>query len=151
MRGERAGDQAGCAGTCAEFFDGLDSGAFERGIVGEAEVIVGGKVKVSFSFDLDFWRLRRINLLQLSVKVWDAARSALNSIEGTVLLLHSRKASDPTSINLTKLHPFCWPGKGKGIMFCQNGTIRKHERLKSSLGPGAIDTEKYFDIVIRHY
>ncbi len=36
-------------------------------------------------------------------------------------------------------------------MFCQNGTIRKHERLKTSLGPNAIDTEKYFDIVIRHY
>ncbi|MGZ4963458.1 MAG: class II glutamine amidotransferase [Limisphaerales bacterium] len=83
--------------------------------------------------------------------VWDAARSALNSIEGTILLLHSRKASDPTSINLTKLHPFCWPGKGQGIMFCQNGTIRKHDRLKSSLGPDAIDTEKYFDIVIRNY
>jgi predicted glutamine amidotransferase len=83
--------------------------------------------------------------------VWDAARSALNSIEGTILLLHSRKASDPTSINLTKLHPFCWPGKGQGIMFCQNGTIRKHDRLKTSLGPEAIDTEKYFEIVIRHY
>jgi hypothetical protein len=36
-------------------------------------------------------------------------------------------------------------------MFCQNGTIRKHERLKTSLGPDAIDTEKYFDVVIKHY
>lgn len=82
---------------------------------------------------------------------WGISLKALGSIEGTLMLLHSRKASDPTTINLTKLHPFCWPGKGQGVMFCQNGTIRKHEKMQTRLPATAIDTEKYFDAVIKHY
>ncbi len=82
---------------------------------------------------------------------WGISLAALGSIKGTLMLLHSRKASDPTTINLTKLHPFCWPGKGHGVMFCQNGTIRKHEKMQTRLAPTAIDTEKYFDVVIKHF
>ncbi len=82
---------------------------------------------------------------------WAVALEAFGKIRGTLMLLHSRKASDPTTINLTKLHPFCWPGFGQGVMFCQNGTIRKHEKIQTRLDASAIDTEKYFDVVIRHY
>ena len=82
---------------------------------------------------------------------WDVSLSALGTIEGTLMLLHSRKASDPTTINLTKLHPFCRAGRGPGVMFCQNGTIRQHERMRTRLDGTAIDSEKYFDVVMRHY
>jgi predicted glutamine amidotransferase len=83
--------------------------------------------------------------------LWQGALGSLASVRGTAMLLHARKASDPTTINLTKLHPFCWPGTGAGLMFCQNGTIRKHENIPSRLDASAIDTEKYFDLVIQRY
>jgi predicted glutamine amidotransferase len=82
---------------------------------------------------------------------WDVSLAALAIIEGTLMLLHSRKASDPATVNLTKLHPFCRAGAGPGVMFCQNGTIRQHERMRTRLDASAIDTEKYFDVVLRHY
>lgn len=77
--------------------------------------------------------------------------NALGQFAGTACILHSRKASDPTTINITKLHPFCRPGEGAGIMFCQNGTIRKHEQIASDLGQDAIDSEKYFDLFMKHH
>jgi predicted glutamine amidotransferase len=84
--------------------------------------------------------------------IWEGALASLGAVRGTLLLLHARKASDPTSINLTKLHPFCWPGHGAGLMFCQNGTIRKHQNISCpNLEACAIDTEKYFDLVTRRY
>src|SRR5436305_1168709 len=83
--------------------------------------------------------------------IWDRSAAALGTISGTLMLLHARKASDPATVNLTKLHPFCRPGGGHGIMFCQNGTIRQHEKMQTQLDASAIDTEKYFDVVMRHY
>lgn len=83
--------------------------------------------------------------------IWEGALNSLRDVRGTLFLLHSRKASPGMAINLTKLHPFCWPGQDPGLMFCQNGTIRRPERLNTSLEPTAIDTERYFDIVLRHY
>jgi predicted glutamine amidotransferase len=82
---------------------------------------------------------------------WEVSQAALGMVKGTLMLLHSRKASDPATVNLTKLHPFCRPGHGQGVMFCQNGTIRKHEQMRSALDGSAIDTEKYFDVVMRYY
>jgi predicted glutamine amidotransferase len=81
---------------------------------------------------------------------WEVSLAALGTIEGTLMLLHSRKASDPATINLTKLHPFC-ADHGPGVMFCQNGTIRQPEKMRTHLDDSAIDTEKYFDVLTRHY
>ena len=82
---------------------------------------------------------------------WDVSVAALGTIESTLMLLHSRKASDPATRNLTKLHPFCRADRGPGVMFCQNGTIRQHEQMRTRLDDSAIDTEKYFDVVMRHF
>ncbi len=82
--------------------------------------------------------------------IWDNAFPSMSGIQGTVLILHARKASPGTPINLTKLHPFCCADEPPGVMFCQNGTIRKPERLSEGGNPSAIDTEKYFDRVIYH-
>jgi predicted glutamine amidotransferase len=81
-------------------------------------------------------------------EIWNAPLGTLGTIEGTILLLHSRKATDTTTINLTKLQPL--PGPGGSLMFCHNGSIMKHERLASSLYSSAIDSEKYFEIFLRH-
>ena len=83
--------------------------------------------------------------------VWKGSLEALGAARGTVMLLHSRKASDKSTINLTKLHPFSAPGKDAELMFCMNGTIRKHEKLSCNAGGCGIDTEKYFDLVRRRY
>jgi predicted glutamine amidotransferase len=83
--------------------------------------------------------------------VWEAPLSSLSSVRGTLLILHARKASDPATINLAKLHPFYWPGHGQGIMFCQNGTIRHHERLSVPASESLIDTEKYFSLVLTRF
>jgi predicted glutamine amidotransferase len=81
--------------------------------------------------------------------VWEGALDGLREVLATIMILHSRKASDRTTIELTKLHPFAWPGRPPGVMFCQNGTIRHHERLRTRAPGSAIDTEKYFDLVIQ--
>ena len=83
--------------------------------------------------------------------IWEGATGSLSTLTGTVLILHSRKASPGTAINLTKLHPFCWPGENPGLMFCQNGTIHRPDKLRGNFNSSAIDTEKYFDMVTGNY
>jgi predicted glutamine amidotransferase len=79
--------------------------------------------------------------------VWLGALDALGAASGTILLLHSRKASDPSTVNVTKLHPFCAPVRGAELMFCMNGTIQRHDKLSCGASGCGIDTEKYFDLV----
>jgi predicted glutamine amidotransferase len=83
--------------------------------------------------------------------IWEGALGVLGALRGTIMLLHTRKASDGGTINITKVHPFCAPGSGSGIVFCQNGTINRHDLLQTRLPASAIDTEKYFDIVLRRH
>lgn len=84
--------------------------------------------------------------------IWEGQVEAFRGLTGTAFLLHARQATPGMSINLTKLHPFCWPGTEPGLMFCQNGSIRRAQMLDTpTLPPDAIDSERYFDLVIREY
>lgn len=84
--------------------------------------------------------------------LWEGQYHSLRALRGNVFVLHARQATPGMTINLTKLHPFCWPGSHPGLMFCHNGSIRRAQLLNTpTLDAGAIDTERYFDLVIRHY
>jgi predicted glutamine amidotransferase len=85
--------------------------------------------------------------------IWESNLNAFHNVRGQIMLLHARKASDPATVNLGKLHPFyaSTGSDGPGLMFCQNGTIRDHYRLDTPPHPGAIDTEKYLAIVQKNY
>ena len=54
-RSEGAADQTGCAGACAEFFDGVNGGFFESVVIGQAEVIVGREVEERFAVHFYAW------------------------------------------------------------------------------------------------
>lgn len=124
------------------FFDALVEQALEGKVIGE---------KHGDGYGIAVLRNGHWLHVREQCPIWEAPGEQLGSLAGNILILHARLASDHSTINISKLHPFCWPGEQPGIMFCQNGTIREHQRLKSNLPPDAIDTERYFDVVIRHY
>ena len=68
MRCERTANQPGCAGTSAEFFNGLDCRFLQNRIVGQTEIIVGRKIQQRPAADLDARARRRIHAAQFAVQ-----------------------------------------------------------------------------------
>lgn len=56
------------AGAGAKLIDSVERRFLQRGVVGEAEIIVGRKIKKRFALDFDARALGRIHLVQLAVK-----------------------------------------------------------------------------------
>ena len=68
MRGERAANQPRGAGAGPIFFHGAGGGGFERRVIGQAEVIVGGKIEEGLAVDLDAGGLRGVHAAQFAVQ-----------------------------------------------------------------------------------
>lgn len=90
--------------------------------------------------------------------VWEGPLDGLGKLTGTIAVLHSRMATDETTINFTKLHPFRARAGGSDLVFCHNGSIYGHERLFPAAGLPAdtdpkdvIDTQAYFAMVCAEF
>ena len=74
MWSERSANQPRSARACAEFFNRLNRGFFEQGVIGEAEIIVGRKIEERFAVDFDARRLRGIDAAQFAKEIFRAKR-----------------------------------------------------------------------------
>jgi hypothetical protein len=68
MRRQRAAEQAGSARARAKFVDSVHGGFLQSRIIGQTEVIVGGKIEERLPVHLDARALGRINAAQFAVK-----------------------------------------------------------------------------------
>jgi predicted glutamine amidotransferase len=111
----------------------------------------------SHGYGIAIWRGGEWMKLCEQRPVWEGAASALAEVSGTAIVLHARLASEGMPVNLNKLHPFFEPeAGGPGTMFCHNGTLLRHDRLKPAngswaRGADATDSEKYFEVFARHH
>ena len=69
QRRERTADEPRRAGTGTKFFHSANGGGFQRGMIGEAEVIVGGKIQERLAAEFDANPLRGIHAAQFAEQV----------------------------------------------------------------------------------
>ena len=69
VRGQRTADQPRGPAAGTGFLDGLDGRFLEGGLIGQAQVIIGGKVKISPALDLKMRRLRGIDAAQFPEQI----------------------------------------------------------------------------------
>ena len=72
---KRTANQTRCTRARAEFFHGLDGRRFQRGMIGEAEIVVRGKIEEGFAADFNVCALRGIHAAQFAKQVLFAERS----------------------------------------------------------------------------
>ncbi|MCX7964135.1 MAG: class II glutamine amidotransferase [Candidatus Sumerlaea chitinivorans] len=89
-----------------------------------------------------------------ALPIWEAPFDALSELCSNIGIIHARKASPNTPINLTKVHPFVLPdprhadATESALVFCHNGTVRVPERIPVVAPAHAIDSERYFALVV---
>jgi len=87
--------------------------------------------------------------------IWEGPLDALGELRADLGILHARQASPNTPINLNKVHPFVMPDprhpdeKNFVLIFCHNGTVRIPERIPVAVPADAIDSERYFALVVK--
>lgn len=86
--------------------------------------------------------------------IWQAPLDVLGELRSDLGIFHARKASPNTPINLSKVHPFVIPDARQAhamesaMVFCHNGTVRIPERIPVAAPADAIDSERYFALVV---
>ena len=68
-RRQRAANQTRRARARAKFLHGADSRRFQRRMIGEAEIVVGGKIEKRFAADCEVCSLRGIHAAQFAEQV----------------------------------------------------------------------------------